>query len=78
MTKYTHTMITYPRGCRLTSGVGNRKNKQKEKKRKERKKSRPQKGPQNKFIVIDQLDAIRHETLGTNPEGTVHSLENKI
>ena len=42
------------------------------------KKSRPQKGPQKKFIIIDKLDAIRHETLGTNPEGTVHNLENKI
>ena len=31
-----------------------------------------------KFIIIDKLDAIRHETLGTSPEGTVHNLENKI
>ena len=31
-----------------------------------------------KIIIIDKLDAIRHETLGTSPEGTVHSLENKI
>ena len=31
-----------------------------------------------KFIMINKLDAIRHETLGTSPEGTVHSLENKI
>ena len=44
----------------------------------EEKKSRPQKGPQKKFIIIDQLDVIRHETLGTSLEGTVHSLENKM
>ena len=31
-----------------------------------------------KFIITDKLDAIRHETLGTSPEGIVHSLENKI
>ena len=43
---------------------------------KKKKKSRPQQGPQKKFI--DKLDAIRHETLGTSPEGTVHNLENKI
>ena len=30
----------------------------------------------NKFI--DKLDAIRHETLGTSPEETVHSLENRV
>jgi len=42
------------------------------------KKSRPQQGPQKKFIIIGKLDAIRHETLGTSPEGTVHNLENKI
>ena len=42
------------------------------------KKSRPQQGPQKKFIIIGKLDAIRHETLGTSPEGTVHDLENKI
>ena len=34
--------------------------------------------PQKKFTIIDNLDAIRHETLGTSPEGTVHNLENKI
>ena len=53
----------------LQASVGDRKNK---------KKSRPQQGPQNKFVIIDKLDAIRHETLGTSPEGTVHHLENKI
>ena len=35
-------------------------------------------GPQKKFIIIDKLYAIRHETLETSPEGTVHDLENKI
>ena len=30
-----------------------------------------------KFIMINKLDAIRHETLGTSPEGTVHNLENR-
>ena len=41
------------------------------------------------YDIIDKLDAIRHETLGTSPEGrhetfgtspegTVHNLENKI
>ena len=35
-------------------------------------------GLQKKFIIIDKLDAIRHETLETSPEGTVHNLENKI
>ena len=39
---------------------------------------RPQQWPQNKFIIIGKLDAIRHETLRTSPEETVHSLENKI
>jgi len=29
-------------------------------------------------MIIDKLDAIRHETLETSPEGTVHNLENKI
>ena len=29
-----------------------------------------------KFIIIDKLDAIRHKTLGTNPEGTVPNLKN--
>ena len=38
----------------------------------------PWQGPQKKCIVIDKLDAIRHETFRTNPEGTVHKLENKI
>jgi len=33
---------------------------------------------QNKCIIIDKLDAIKHETLGTSPEGTVHNLENQI
>ena len=41
-------------------------------------KNRPQQGPQKRFIIIDKQDAIRHEILGTSPEGTVHSLENKI
>ena len=49
--------------------LGNRKNKRK---------NRPQQGPQKRFIIIDKQDAIRHEILGTSPEGTVHSLENKI
>ena len=31
-----------------------------------------------KFIIIEEQDAMRHETLGTSPEGTVHNLENKI
>ena len=34
--------------------------------------------PQKKCMVIDKLDAIRHETLGTSPEGTIHNLENQI
>ena len=34
--------------------------------------------PQKKCIIMDKLDAIMHETLGTSPEGTVHNLENKI
>ena len=38
----------------------------------------PQQGLQKKFVIIDKLDAIRHETLGTSPDGTVHNLENKI
>jgi len=45
--------------------VGDKKNKRK---------AGPSKGCK-KFIIIN---AIRHETLGTSPEGTVHSLENKI
>ena len=44
----------------------------------EHKKSRLWQGPQKKYIIIDKLDAIRNETLGTSPEGTVHSLENKM
>ena len=48
--------------------VGDRKNK----------KSRPRQEPQNKFIIIDKLGAIRHETLETSQEGTVHNLKNKI
>ena len=42
------------------------------------KEKQAQQGLQKKFIIIDKLDAIRHETLGTSPEGTVHNLENKI
>ena len=56
-------MLKLPYNC-----VGDKKNKRKA-------------GPGNgckKFIIIDKLDAIRHETLGTSPEGTVHNLENKI
>ena len=44
----------------------------------EQKKSRPWQGPQKKLLVIDKLEAIRYETVGTSPEETVHSLENKI
>ena len=33
---------------------------------------------QKKFIIIDKLNAVKHETLGTSPEGTVHNLENNI
>ena len=43
-----------------------------------KKKSRPQRGPQKEFMIIGKLDALRHGTLGTSPEGTVHNLENKI
>ena len=31
-----------------------------------------------KFIILDKLNAIRHEALGISLEGTVHSLENKM
>ena len=33
--------------------------------------------PQKKCIIIDKLDTLRHETLGTCPEGTVHNIENR-
>ena len=46
--------------------------------REEWKKSKIWQGPQEKFIIIDKLDAIKNETLGTSPKGTVHNLENKI
>ena len=29
-------------------------------------------------MIIDKLDSVRQETLGTSPEGTIHNLENKI
>ena len=32
---------------------------------------------QKKFIITDNMDALRHETLGTSPEGTVHSLKTR-
>ena len=41
------------------------------------KEKQAQQGLQKKFIIIDKLDAIRHETLGTSPEGTVHSLKTR-
>ena len=41
-------------------------------------KNRRKAGPSKEFIIIDKLDASRHETHGISPEGTVHNLENKI